>query len=249
MSTAAIRVTTKTLIFQGQDTQRHLEAPANAERVQALVRKGLDVPTFIVELKAGTEELQQAEAEQERLKTDYLREVKEDAEVARKGHQWVLRLQAMAKAKIASDGGVDTLDLSGIFRFGKMKDARPRTVVFELILLQHQAREFQPLLANHGVDAAFIQEGDELFAALGGELKESEDARAARKQATRRVREAEKNLSRLLRQLEAVDEAAALESDDGRAAFGLHLVRAERRQQAVAYAARLAAKADNTPES
>lgn len=248
MSTGAIRVTTKTLILQGHETHRHLEAPANAESVQSLIRNGLNVPTYTVELKDATDELQQAEAEQERLKTDYLREVKEDEVVAREGYRWALRLQAMARGKIARDEGADPLDLRGRLRFGKIKDDRPRTIAFELFMLLPEAREFQSQLSEHGVDAAFVQEGERLLSELGGELKETADVVAARKEATRRVRVGEKNLSRLLRQLEAVDEAAALEHENGRAAFGLYLVRAEQRQKAEAYEARLALRKQQSAE-
>lgn len=237
MTTAAFRVPTRTLIAQGHETERHLEAPANAARLQVLLRNGLDVPAFLVDLKRATEELQHAEAEQEQLKTACQHERRKAAKAAREGKRWGQLLQARARAKLAADGSFDELDLRERLRFGAMKNDRPITVVRELVLLVPNARSFQPALEAYGVDEAFVREGEQHLDGLVDRLRAVTTALSAQKRATRRVREAEANLSRLLRQLEAADEATALEQG-GSAEFGLHLIRAVLRQKSVAYETR-----------
>lgn len=248
MTTAAFRVPTRTLIAQALETERRLDAPANAERAQVLSRNGLDAGTFLADLKRATQELQQAEAEQERLKTACQHVRRQTAEAAREGKRWMLLLHARARAKIAAAGAFDELNLRERLRFGELKNDRPITVGRELVLLVLNARPLQPQLEAYGVDDAFVQQGEQCLHGLVAGLRESTAVLAKQKQATRRVREAEKNLSRLLRQLEAADEAAALEHD-GSTEFGLHVVRAELRRKKAAYKARLEARKQQSTDS
>lgn len=220
--TTAFEVSTKVIIDQAEAIVTAMNLPDHAQAVASLEREGLP-KGFVEQLNVATRDLIRAESDQERIKTEYLRETKEDQALAERGAKWVKRLQAKARVYLATQER-DTLDLAGQLRFGQLKNARSRGVTYELRILIPEAHEHQALL---GLDTAFIVEGHDILRLLGIDLKETADVKAQRKTMTERVRAGELLVTRLLGQLRAADQAAALERDDEKLAFPLSIIATE----------------------
>lgn len=215
-------VSTLVLIDQAEATVIAMNLPDNAEAVASLEKEKL--PTgFSTWLNEETRELINAESLQERLKAEYLRETKEDAVIAELGVKWIKRLQAKGRAYLSKQE-TDDIDLAGQLRFGQLRNAANRGVTYELRILIPEAHEHQALL---DLDPVFIAEGHDILRNLGIDLKETADVKSQRKTMTDRVRKAELTVSRLLGQVKAADEAAALDRPDGRLAFPLTVIATE----------------------
>ncbi len=244
----AFEVPTNVLLEQGRATLGLLEADDTLRGRQALTSIRFDVTGFIDNLRGAIAEGEVAEAEQERAKALVTREHQEDRSLAEAGFRWILRLQARVRRYlVASKKASDAEDLRGVFRFGKLRRARARGVLYELRILIPEAEEQQQTLAPFGLDEAFIEEGRNLLVALGAERSETTAAIAKRNQLTRKVQAAEERLSSLLSQLEQADHTAALETPDARRWFPLDVIASEVGRVNAAREAREAARAPQDP--
>lgn len=220
--TSTYPVPTAVLIDQGEAIVTALSLPDNAEARAGLERERLP-KDFTETLSHAVSDLIRAESDQERIKAEYLRETKEDRALAEKGAKWVKRLQAKARRYLSTQDA-DTLDLAGQLRFGQLRNTASRGVTYELRILIPEAHEHQALL---GYDTAFIVEGHDTLRLLGIDLKETAEVKQQRKTMTAAVRKAELAVTKLLGQLRATDEAAALERDDEKLAFPLTVIATE----------------------
>lgn len=241
--TTAFEVSTKVIIAQGEATVTALGLPDNAPAVASLEKEGLP-KGFAGRLNVAVRDLIRAESDQERLKAEYLRETKEDKELSERGAKWIKRLQAKARVYLSTQER-DTLDLAGQLRFGKLRAPRSRGVIYELRILIPEAHEHQALL---GLDTEFVVEGHDILRLLGIDLKETADVMAQRKAVTEKVRTGELLVTRLLVQLRAADEAAALERDDDKLAFPLTVIATETARAKAAGERRRAAEADGVDD-
>lgn len=225
MKKRSFEVPTKVLIAQARAVVRDLKVEGTQDRRAALASVGVDAAVLGQELDAATRTLEELEAEQERAKAGYLREAREDQAIAEEGYRYKLALDARLRAYIARHGDDD--DVSGRFRFGHLKSARARGVIYELRVVLPEVDAMQGKLADVGVDAAFVARGHDILARLSADTSETADAKDARQTLTRGVRAAEMQVSRLLAQLVAADEAIALESASEGPVFRLDIIRAE----------------------
>ena len=227
-------VPTRVLIDQGRLMLDQLRAPANQPGLEALPLFGLDPEQFIPKLEKAVNDAAGVESDQERAKVDYTREAREDREWALRGYRWVHRLQSRVRVFLAGNPNADADGLRNSFRFGHVKNSRARRVVYEMRILIPEANEWLERLGNVGLTAEFIQEGEEILAALGSDRAETAKAKAKREAMTQSVRKAEQELSALLKQLDTADEAAAMERPESRRWFTLDIIATEQGRTAAA---------------
>ena len=220
-------VSTKVLSDQARLSLGELKAPANKEGVDALEAVGLDVPSFINDLGASTQKLQKVEAAQERAKSELLRELKEDRGLSYEGYRWLLRLQSRVRTYLAENPTADEYVLRNRFRFGKVKNAHIRTIVYELRVVLPELKNMLEELAGVGINEKFLNEGKKILKQLGIDREETEEARAEQEKLTREVREAEIEVSQLLRRLVLTDISASLEHPEAKRWFPLNIIAAE----------------------
>lgn len=226
MKQNSYEVSTKVLIAQARTTERELGVEVTKARRVALSRLGIDADVLKQQLAAATQALEELEAEQERAKAHYLREAREDRALAEEGYRYKLALDARVRAYIARHGDQD--DLRGRFRFGHLRSARARGVVYELRAVLPEAEMLLPKLKDVGVDEALVAKGYDILSRLAKDQDETAEAKGQRQELTRKVREGEKQVSRLLAQLVAADEAVALENPSEGRVFRLDVIAAER---------------------
>ena len=231
-------VSTKVLIDQACLTHSELQAPANKPGLDALQSVGFEVQPFITDLDKSSAILRKVESSQERMKTIYLKETKEDRDFSEKGYRWILRLHSRIRSFLAENPQADEYELRTRFRFGKIRVARARSVVYELRILLPELEIMLPELSGVGVTKDFYQEGEDILSALVKDRKETAEAKAEREKFTRKVRKAEIEVSRLLRRLELADIAAALEQPEGKRWFPLDIIRTEQGRIKAAHDAR-----------
>lgn len=236
-------VPTRVLIDQGKTTLRDLDLEPFRTRLAALESFGIEAG-YRDSLRQATEALEHVEVEQERAKAAYSREAKEDQAIAEEGYRFKLALDARVRAFIAANGDDD--DLAGRFRFGQLKSARARGVVYELRIVLPEAEALRDRLASVGVNDELIASGHDILARLGADQQETAAAKSEREALTRRLRAAELELSRHLDRLQRSDEAFALATPDQGPLFRLDLIRAEIARVEAAREARLAARAKDT---
>lgn len=232
-------VPTRVLVEQGRISQQQLTLAANAARAGQLSTFGLDVEVFAPELKAAADSLADLDAAQERAKSAYLKEAKDDQALAERGYRFKLQLDARVRACIATNGDDD--NLAGRFRFGHLRIARARGVLHELRIVLPEAMALHAKLKAFGVTEAFIADGQAIAAALGGD-KESAEAKREREMLTVQVNAEELVLSRLLDRLRQADEGVALDEPALAPVFRLDLIKAELNRIKAAREARLAAR-------
>lgn len=220
--TSTYPVSTLVLIAQAESIVTAMDLPENADAVASLEKEKLP-KDFSTRLAVAVRELIRAESDQERIKTEYLRETKEDRVLAEQGAKWIKRLQAKARVYLSTRER-DELDLAGQLRFGQLRNTASRGVTYELRILIPEAREHRTLL---GLDPAFIVEGYEILRLLGIDLKETAAVKQQRKAMTTRVRQGELAVTRLLGQMRAADESAAFERVNGGLAFPLTIIATE----------------------
>lgn len=240
-------VPTQVLLDQGRVTLDELRASANRPGVEALEGLGFDVATVTSDLETALARASAAEAEQERAKAAYLTEADEDRAVAEQGYRWVQRLHARVRLYGAENPETSAYEYRSRFRFGQLRVARARSVVYELRILIPEAEAQKAKLAAVGVNDAFIAEATQILDRLAAGRQETAGVRANRETATRAVREAEGHLSDLLHRLELADEAAALETPEAHRWFTLDIIAAERGRVEAAYQARVAARPADAP--
>ena len=216
-------VSTKVLMDQARLTHSELNAPAN----KALESVGLDLPSFINNLGTATEKLQKFEAGQERAKTELLRELKEDRGLAENGYRWLLRLQSRIRIYLSENPTADEYVMRNRFRFGKVKNASARAIVYELRIVLPEVQKMLEELKGVGIDEKFFNEGKKILKQLGIDRDESAEAKADQEKMTREVREAEIKVSQLLRRLVLTDMSAALEHPEGKRWFPLDIIATE----------------------
>jgi hypothetical protein len=124
--------------------------------------------------------------------------------------------------------------------------ARARGVAYELRILLPEAEALKPTLAPFGANDAFIAEGRAVLDKLCVESAEATGAKGRREDVTRKLRQAEAQLTKLLRQLEAADEAAAMERVDAGMRFPLEIIKTERARVEAQRQARLVARPKGT---
>lgn len=241
-TTGTYEVSTKVLADQGRVLIRQLEASENATRLSELATFGLKAQEYLPQLKSAVQDLEDAEAEQERAKQAYQKETDEDAVLVDQGYTWVMRLHAIARAYLAGELE-DKDDLAGTLRFGHLRVARARGVTYEMRILLPLEEDLLSTLQGFGGGQAFFQEGRDILTKLGVELKETAEAKAVRQKLTRRVRAAEVVASRAYRRLLAADEAAALTRPEKAPVFRLDVISAEIGRLAAARAAKVNANA------
>lgn len=239
MKSRSYEVPTKVLIAQARATHDTLAAPATKPRRDALTSVGINADALKNELATETKKLEQIEAEQERAKSAYSRETAEDRAVAEEGFRYKLSLEARTRAYIAARGDQD--DLRGRFRFGHLRLARARGVIYELRAVLPEVELMSDRLAEVGIDAAFVARGHDILARLQVEKTESVEAKKERERLTKGVREGELVVSRILARLVAADEALAFEHAEQGTMFGLDIIAAELGRQRAARAARATA--------
>lgn len=222
-------VSTKVLIEQARSSSNQLKAPSMREGRDGVAAEGLKVETFQADLDQAIEDGQNAEATQERLKQKYLHEAHQDQALAQQGYRWVQRLQS--KSRFAEASMAENLELPSRLRFGKLRSARARGVIYHLRIILPELETLRAQLAPFGIDEAFIAQGYKILADLGVERAETAEAKAEREDMTRQVRKAEKRLDQLLTQLDAADQAAALARPDARRFFSLEIIKAEMARQ------------------
>lgn len=242
-------VPTRVLLDQARAIQNGLSARDNQPGRDALAKVDFDVEDFTARLASAIAETQQTEAEQERAKAAYVKEAGEDREVAERGYRWILRLQARIRMYLAKNSA-ETDEFSSKFRFGHLRSARARGVAYELRILIPEAHTHRPRLDKF-VSANLLAEGEQLLEELGLSRQETAEAKARRESLTREVRKAEQDLSGLLRELQAADEASALEQADAHRWFTLDVIAAEQGRVTAAREARAAARspADGSPDA
>lgn len=238
------RVSTRVLIDQAKTLGRQLEQDIGKERLAALGPFGLP-STFAADLKSRTEALATAEGEQERLKAAYTREAREDRAIAEEGYRYKLAIDARARAHIAQHG--DELDLPGRLRFGKLKSARARGVVYELRVVLPEVAALKDQLADVGITTALVEKGWDILKRLGVDQAETAEAKAEREAMTKQVRDEELATTRLLDLLLATDEAYVLGDPEAEPLFRLDLIRAEQARVQASRATRVAARPADPP--
>lgn len=221
-------VSTKVLGDQSRLTHGELNAPANKSGLDALESVGLDLPSFIPELGSATEKLQKFEARQERAKSELLRELKEDRGLGEKGYRYLLRLHSRIRMYLSENPAADEYVLRNRFRFGQVKNANARGIVYELRVVLPEVRKMLEELKGVGVNEKFLNEGKQILKQLGIDRDETAEVKAEQEKLTREVRESEIEVARLLRRLELTDEAAALEHPEGKRWFPLDIISVER---------------------
>ncbi len=239
MKARSYEVPTKVLIAQARATENALGASATKPRRDALATVGIDANALKDLLAAETTKLEKLEADQERAKNTYSRETAEDRAIAEEGYRYKLALEARTRVYIASHEDDD--DLRGRFRFGHLRVARARGVVYELRAVLPEVELMSDRLSAVGIDAAFVARGHDILARLHVEQAESAEAKKERERLTKAVREGELIVSRLLARLVAADEAIALERPAEGTAFGLDIIAAELGRQKAARDARTTA--------
>ena len=120
------------LLDQGRVTLDELRAGANRPGVEALERLGFNAATVTSDLETALARASAAEADQERAKAAYLTEADEDRALAEQGYRWVQRLQARVRLYGAGNPEASAYEYRSLFRFGQLRAARARSVVYEL---------------------------------------------------------------------------------------------------------------------
>lgn len=231
-------VSTKVLIDQARLTHSELQAQANKPGLGALQSVGFEAQPFITDLGKSSAILRKVESSQERVKAIYLKEAKEDRDFAERGYRWILRLHSRIRSFLAENPEADEYELRTRFRFGKIRIARARSVVYELRILLPEVAMMLTELSDVGVTKAFYKEGEEILSGLVTDREETAEVKAEREKFTRKVRKAEIKISRLLRRLELADIAAALEKPEGKRWFPLDIIRTEQGRVKAAHDAR-----------
>lgn len=239
----SFEVSTKVLVDQGQATLRQLESPQLVGALADLAQEGLVASAFTAALKSEVDSLAKLEADQERAKGAYEREAAQDRALAEQGYAWVLRTHAKVRTYINLVPEAASQDLPSRLRFGHLRSAKARGVVYELRILLPELKALAPQLARVGIDDAYLAVAEKLLTDLAADQKETEDARQHRMTLTANVRKGETEVSRLLNQLQAADAAACLANPTRGPAFGLDVLKAELGRLEAERAARVAARA------
>ncbi len=220
-------VPTKVLLDQCRVTLDTLAATSNAAWLTELKHQGLDSGEFMRALKNTYEVTIAAEATQEHLKEECAKEARDNQAAAEEGYRWLQRVQARGRNYLATED-VDPADIAGKLRFGKLHNSRARSVMYEMRVILPELADIKATLKPYGLTDALINEGRALLKRLSIELTEAADADTRRRAATKKVREAELTLTRLLDRLLTADESAALERPENEPHFRLDLINAER---------------------
>jgi hypothetical protein len=220
---AAFKVSPERLLDQARASLDLLRAPENADLRADLSSVGLEGVRFTFELEDAVLALSTARADQLQLSAALDEEREQDRLLAEEGFRWLSRLHA--RARLAAAGGADP---EGIFphRLGyrALPRARGAGVEAELARVLPELDGLAAILAPHGLDAGFVEEGRQLSRGLQRARARTATVADRRKTATTAVRGAEQALITALRRLVAADEATCLERPGRRRAFPLTLL-------------------------
>lgn len=236
MKKVAYNVATRVLVDQAFVILRLLNVEGTAKRRADLAQVGLDAADFTNALKTSAKALQLAETLQESAKQSYLREAGEDAVLAEAGYRYKLAFDARVRTHLSKNEGHE--ELRGLFRFGKLRSARARSVVYELLITLHEANKLDGMLASSGITPEFLAKGQKILDELEAEKAETAEQKDARMTATEKVRALEIEVSQQLAQLVAADEAIALEEIEEGLVFRLDTIRTEEARLAAARTSR-----------
>ena len=239
-------VSTKALIDQGRVTLNELKSPVNKPGLDGIQNFGIKPDEFIPALNTAVNNTRELESQQEQAKAEYATEASEDRILGEKGYRYAHRLQNRVRCYLFRNPDANTYELRRKFRFGKVKNNSPRTVAYELMILLSEARKMQDTLAAYGVTEEFLVEGRKLFKQLDRDRSETDQAKEYREDLTRKVNEAENELSCLLRELEIADQSAAIEHPESRRWFPLDIIAAEKGRVQAAREARIAARPEDS---
>lgn len=224
-TTSLFNVPTAVLLDQAAFTLDELRAEASAPTREALAASGFDPAAYAAKLADALERGRTLEADQERAKANLGQEREEDRAHAERGYRWIRRLHArlrLAEARGDAPGG----NLGRRFRFGALPSVRVRGVLYELRILVPELAGLGGVLADHGLDAAFLEEGRSILADLDTDRAETAAATSALNHLTQQVRAVEAELTALIRELRAAREIATLDTGRELPGFSLQILRA-----------------------
>jgi hypothetical protein len=220
---AWFKVATERLLEQGRLSLGLLRDPEGAPRRAELAVVGLEGARFTFALEDALAGLETARADQLRLSEALEDEREQDRILADEGFRWLQRLHA--RGRYAAAGGADPGgELPARLGYRSLPRARGAGVEAELLRVLPEVEALLPRLLPHGVDQAFLDEGQQLGRGLARARQRTADVQARRKEATAAVRAGEEALSTLLRRLVAADEAASLDLPGRPISFPLRLL-------------------------